>query len=262
MNLTENDAPGSPKSHEHKTGVVILFLSATILLACVCKLILSQVLRNRFPVPFTVVVLILGFLIGTIIAHIDGKGNSFIHGEEELKQINPHLIYYIFLPLLIFDSAFNNHFHVVRQQIVAATLLAGPGVLISMTTISLAAVYIFPYKWSWLESFLFGSILSATDPIAVVALLHDSGASKSLAALIDLESLLNDGSAFVIFMIFLDIIVSGSNSAKLIIVDIVKFTIGEYGSEIRAIFGAMSCFRRSCLWFSLRYYLCYDFEPD
>lgn len=232
MNVTHYDIAESPNTREHKTGVVILFLSAAVLLACTCKLILSQFLKNRLPVPFTVIVLILGFIIGTIIAHIDGKGNSFIHGEQQLKQINPHLIYYIFLPLLIFDSAFNNHFHVVRQQIVAAILLAGPGVLISMTTIALCGTYIFPYKWSWLESFMFGSILSATDPIAVVALLHDSGASKSLAALIDLESLLNDGSAFVIFMIFLDIVAGGSNSAKKIIVDIVKFTIGEYGREI------------------------------
>ncbi len=212
---------------EHAIGTVILFLSFGVLAACICKLILSQILKNKFPVPFTVVVLILGFIIGTIIAHIKVMNNDFLLGEKELREINPHLLYYIFLPLLIFDSAFNSHFHVIRPQIVSGILLAGPGVLISIATVAVFAVYIFPYGWSWLVSIMFGSILSATDPVAVVALLHDSGASKSLAALIDLESLLNDGSAFVIFMVFRDIVVGRSDSAKKIIIDIVKFTIGQ-----------------------------------
>ena len=47
----------------------------------------------------------------------------------------------------------------------------------------------------------FGSIVSATDPVAVVALLRELGASKRLATLIEGESLLNDGSAFVLFAI-------------------------------------------------------------
>ncbi|CAF3832317.1 unnamed protein product [Rotaria sp. Silwood1] len=211
---------------EDAIGTVILFLSFAVLAGCICKLILSQVLKNKFPAPFTVIVLIFGFSIGMIIAHIYGTSNDFLLGEKELREINPHLIYFIFLPLLIFDSAFNSRFHVIRPQIISAILLAGPGVLISIVIVAVFATYIFPYHWSWLVSIMFGSILSATDPVAVVALLHESGASKSLAALIDLESLLNDGSAFVIYMIFRDIVVGESDSAKKIIIDIVKFTIG------------------------------------
>merc|ERR1719361_2881105 len=58
------------------------------------------------------------------------------------------------------------------------------------------------YDWSWSFCFMFGTILSATDPVAVVALLKDLGASKRLSTLIEAESLMNDGSAFVLFMIF------------------------------------------------------------
>lgn len=221
---------GTENSHEeggHTAGTVILFLSFTILAACVCKLILSQILKNKFPVPFTVIVLILGFIMGIIMAHIDEISNDFLLGEKELREINPHLIFYIFLPLLIFDSSFNSHFHIVRPQIIAAILLAGPGVFICMIIVALCAIYIFPYNWSWLVALMFGSIISATDPVAVVALLHESGASKSLAALIDLESLLNDGSAFVIFSIFKDIVVQQSTTASAIVIDIAKFTVGK-----------------------------------
>ena len=49
----------------------------------------------------------------------------------------------------------------------------------------------------WLASMLFGAVVSATDPVAVVALLKDLGASKKLGTLIEGESLLNDGTAIV-----------------------------------------------------------------
>merc|ERR1719446_265396 len=54
--------------------------------------------------------------------------------------------------------------------------------------------------WSFWTSWLVGVVNSATDPVAVVALLKDLGASKKLATLIEGESLLNDGSAVVLFV--------------------------------------------------------------
>ena len=190
-------------------------------------MIFSKFLKNKIPIPFTVSILILGFIIGIIIREVNNNNDDFSYGEIELSEINPHLMYYIFLPLLIFDSSFNGHFHVIKQQLLSAILMAGPGVFISTAIIAVCGIYIFPYNWSWLIGLMFGSILSATDPIAVVALLHDAGASKSLASLIDSESLLNDGSAFVIFLIFYNIVTGGDSSAKGIIISIVKYSIGE-----------------------------------
>ncbi|UJR17821.1 hypothetical protein I4U23_004720 [Adineta vaga] len=236
MNLTVHNQYES----ESKTSTVILFLSFSVLSSCICKIIFSKFLKNKIPLPFTVAVLLLGFLIDIIATQVNSINNNFLHGELQLSQINPHLMYYIFLPLLIFDSSFNGHFHVIKQQLIPAILLAGPGVLISTGIIAVCGIYIFSYNWSWLTGLMFGSILSATDPIAVVALLHDSGASKSLASLIDSESLLNDGSAFVIFIIFHDIIVNGNHSARKILVDIVKYSIG--GPVFGLICGIISVF--------------------
>jgi NhaP-type Na+/H+ or K+/H+ antiporter len=53
--------------------------------------------------------------------------------------------------------------------------------------------FTFPYNWSWKTSLLLGGLLSATDPVAVVALLKDLGASKKLSTIIEGESLMNDG---------------------------------------------------------------------
>lgn len=55
---------------------------------------------------------------------------------------------------------------------------------------------------------MFGAILSATDPVAVVALLRDVGASKQLAMVIEGEALLNDGAAIVFFNVFLRLVTS------------------------------------------------------
>jgi NhaP-type Na+/H+ or K+/H+ antiporter len=208
-------------------GTVILFLSFSILLGCTCKIVLSKILKDKIPVPFTVTVLIVSLLIGFIITHMKVNHNILQRGGIELSNIHPHLIYYIFLPLLIFDSSFNGHFHIVKRQLLSAILLAGPGVLISTGMIATFSMYFLSYHWSWLICLLFGSILSATDPVAVVALLHDSGASKSLASLIDFESLLNDGSAFVIFLVVKNIIVGGARNAKFIMINIIKFSIGK-----------------------------------
>ena len=97
-------------------------------------------------------------------------------------------------------------------------LLAGPGVLISTFCLGSAlkvfylfflencfffffviilAIFslqlIFPYEWNWTTSLLLGGLLSATDPVAVVALLKELGASKKLSTIIEGESLMNDG---------------------------------------------------------------------
>ena len=52
-------------------------------------------------------------------------------------------------------------------------LLAGPGVVIGTALTAVFVKYVFPYNWTWLECLLFGAMLSATDPVAVIALLQE-----------------------------------------------------------------------------------------
>jgi Sodium/hydrogen exchanger family len=70
---------------------------------------------------------------------------------------------------------------------------------------ALFLMYCLPLGWGWSTALLLGSIVSATDPIAVVALLQELGVSEKLGTMIEGESLLNDGSAFVIFEIVLQV---------------------------------------------------------
>jgi NhaP-type Na+/H+ or K+/H+ antiporter len=87
-----------------------------------------------------------------------------------------------------------------------ALLLAGPGVLVGAYLMGSFVFYCVPsIHWSWNLCMLFGSILSATDPVAVVALLKDAGASPKLTILIIGESLMNDGTAMVLFTLYYNI---------------------------------------------------------
>ena len=81
-------------------------------------------------------------------------------------------------------------------------LLAGPGVLISTFCLGAALKLTFPYQWSWKMSLLLGGLLSATDPVAVVALLKELGASKKQSTIIEGESLMNDGYNFSFFLYY------------------------------------------------------------
>jgi NhaP-type Na+/H+ or K+/H+ antiporter len=72
---------------------------------------------------------------------------------------------------------------------------------------ALMMTYLFGYDdskgFSWKASLMYGSIISATDPVAVVSLLNTLGASKRITTMIEGESLLNDGTAMVLFLILL-----------------------------------------------------------
>ena len=144
--------------------------------------------------PYTVVLFCIGMLWGYF-------GNKIDEGRyADLSHINPHLILYIFLPVLIYESAFAMEMQVFRKLAAQCLLLAGPGLMVATGLTALCAKLIFKeYNWGWGGCLLFGVILSATDPVAVVALLKELGCDVNIGTLIEGESLLNDGTAIVFF---------------------------------------------------------------
>src|SRR3989442_1646818 len=96
----------------------------------------------------------------------------------------------------------NLNVHHLKQTVISATLLAGPGSVFGTVILAILSKYILPYDWSWELCLTFGAILCATDPVAVVALLKESGASPRITMLVTLEALFNDGAALVLFSLF------------------------------------------------------------
>jgi NhaP-type Na+/H+ or K+/H+ antiporter len=161
------------------------------------------------------------------------------------SDMDPHLLLLLFLPALIFESAFNSDWHIFKVEFGQVLIMAGPMLLGSTYLSALMMRYILGYtdegveddkKFSWTASLLYGSIISATDPVAVVCLLKELGASKRLATMIEGESLFNDGTAMVVFLVLLDII----EGKELTIMDIVlKFARLSFGGPVLGILGGM-----------------------
>lgn len=127
---------------------------------------------KRTPLPYTVILMVVGLLIG--LATKSSK-LSFLQDYTLIAGINPDLMLLTFLPTLIFESAFVMDIHTFKKTIFQALILACPGLIISTVLTAIMARYLFTYDWSWVTALLFGTIVSATDPVSVVALLKDLG---------------------------------------------------------------------------------------
>jgi len=107
-----------------------------------------------------------------------------------------HATLYVFLPALLFEAAWNLNYKAVARNWTAIAMLAGPGVLLTALLItgalSIVRVPLGP-------AFLAGAILSATDPIAVVAVFRHVNVAKSLVTIVVCESLFNDAVAVALY---------------------------------------------------------------
>jgi NhaP-type Na+/H+ or K+/H+ antiporter len=204
---------------------------------------------RRSPLPFTVSLLIIGLGLGAAnrlgwfgVWHLGSLSLNVGFLGQSLDwagKIDPHLILYIFLPTLIFEAAFAMDVHTFRKTFTNSFMLAVPGIIIALL-LTAALIMIMKVSglgftgWGWSLALLFGAVVSATDPVAVVALLKELGASKKLGTLIEGESLLNDGTAIVIFMVVLASI-AGSGAETSPLLEFVRVSLG--GAAVGIFFG-------------------------
>ena len=196
---------------KYEPFIALLFPFFALALGVVARFLLNSRIAGIVRIPYTAVLLIAGILLG-IWNHemnLQELGESF----DMWIQINPELVLFGFLPVLVLSSGLNANVHILYRVFGQSALLAGPGVALGAFLTAVIAKYVFVYNWSWNVSMVLGSILAATDPVAVVALLRDVGASARLGTVIEGESLLNDGIAIVFFNLFLAYSLGGSNAA-------------------------------------------------
>lgn len=190
-----------------------------------------HLLKNSF-LPYTVALLIIGIVLGLLVRFefLTHSLSALNEAVEWAGNIDPHLILSVFLPTLIFEAAFAMDVHTFKKSFTNATLMAVPGLIITIGLTGSFIILLTNFNigftgWNWSLAILFGALISATDPVAVVSLLKHMGTSKKLGTLIEGESLLNDGTAIVIFMVFLTIITGGTTQNS-IIVEFLRIALG------------------------------------
>mmetsp|Transcript_9954 Transcript_9954/g.31619 ORF Transcript_9954/g.31619 Transcript_9954/m.31619 type:complete len:987 (+) Transcript_9954:94-3054(+) len=158
----------------------------------------------------TVVLFVVGVLVSlafsedslNLAKHLGPVGRSY----EMAMAIDHHLLLFSLLPPLLAGDAMSIDMVVATKVAKQCLYLAGPGVAVNGFLCALFLWVYLPYEWPFMLCFSTGAILCATDPVAVVALLKELGASPTLTVQIQGESLLNDGSAIVMFTIAYDIL--------------------------------------------------------
>jgi CPA1 family monovalent cation:H+ antiporter len=165
---------------------------------------------RRLHVPYTVALVIVGLLLTA---------------QSQLSlELTPELILALFVPPLVFEAAFHLNFNQLRSNISAIALLAVPGVILTMLIVG--GIVSFGTGLSLPLAMTFGALIAATDPIAVVALFRILGTPKRLAVLLEGESLLNDGTAIVLFNLMLVIVATGQFDLVTSILDFMRISVG------------------------------------
>lgn len=173
----------------------------------------------------------LPYTVGLVLAGI-GVAVSPLPLEGAL--LTKDLIYKVFLPPLIFEAAFMLNWHKMQKNLPVTLLLATIGVVIAAGIIAAGAYYIL--GWPWQAAALFGALISATDPVSVIATFKSAKVEGRLAMLVESESLMNDGMAVVLFTVIMAMI-AGNNDPDIVKIAESFFTIVGGGIACGALVG-------------------------
>lgn len=190
--------------------------------SCLALLSLSMgiyLLAKKTRIPFTVLLVAFGLVLGWIISH--EPRFSFLLSFE----LGPEMLFYVFLPILLFESGYNMRIKDLMANKWSIGLLAIVSLIISALITSaimyVVLTYIFDIQIPFIIYFLFGALISATDPVAVLALFKECNAPKRLTLIFEGESLFNDGTALAFFLVILGVVMEmsgyqGSHGANLL----------------------------------------------
>lgn len=182
--------------------------SLIVLLVLVATLVAIAVRRIRLP--YTVALVLVGLAM-TIRRPLD-------------IRITPDLILALFVPPLIFEAAFHLDLRLLRDSLSPILILAVPGVI--LTALLVGGVVALGTGLSFATAVVFGALIAATDPVAVVALFRELGVPRRLAVAVEGESLFNDGTAIVLFRIALVAALSGSFDLVDGLLDFLQVAVG------------------------------------
>jgi len=203
--LGEHTEESGTTSHEEEhvhPAHAVLFPSFVLTLGVLVYYVLSRYLHF---LPYTAVMFLLGTIMGLVAAthYKNGRDGSYMNDTLIAWQnIDSEVLLLVFLPGLIFKDALGQNVYLFTLAFGQLLIFAFPLVLAGTCLAACIGYYVFPYSWPFSLCLTFGSILAATDPVAVAALLDEVGAPPRLKTHIAGESLLNDGAAIVFFFIF------------------------------------------------------------
>ena len=207
-------------------------LTATLTLAIFTMLGISSLAifwAKRVKLPHTVFLVVIGLVLGVTAQFFPTFGFlSEFH-------LTPELLFYLLLPTLIFESAYNISARRLVEDTTIILMLSVLGLLVSTTVIAIALYYgllWFGFGVPFMVTLLFGALISATGPVAVLALFKEYGAPRRLSLIFEGESLFNDATAVALFLVLLAVAEHGYNGFDTILEGTISFTSMLIGGVI------------------------------
>ena len=185
----------------------------------------TRALTKRIGFPYTVALV----LVGIALSAVGRVGPEFLEPLHAF-ELPPAVVFFVFLPALVFESSFTMEGRALRENLAPVLTMAVPGLLVSTGLIG--AVMHYAVGMAWPLALLLGTILSATDPVGVIALFRQLGAPKRLTVLVEGESLFNDATAIVASRILLGVMLAGVLSTEVILAGIGEFFLVFFGGVV------------------------------
>ncbi|MBT5155162.1 MAG: cyclic nucleotide-binding domain-containing protein, partial [Gammaproteobacteria bacterium] len=197
------------------TGIVLLLLIAAVT---------TMFSKKVDKLPLTVLLV----FVGIAISHFghDTPGLSLL----SQFQLTPELVLFVFIPTLIFESAFNLNARQLSNNLWPILTLAIPGLLIS--TCIIGFIFSVFTEFDLMVGLLLGAILSATDPVAVIAIFKQLGVPERLTILVEGESLFNDATSLVLATILIGLLTAGEFSSDVLVSGTGEFLLVFAGGVI------------------------------
>jgi len=173
-------------AHEELQLLALLVAAAALLL-----------LADRLRVPYPILLVLGGLLLG------------FVPGVPVIT-LPPDAVLIGVLPPLLYSAAFNTGLCELKRNLRAISFLAIG--LVILTTVAVAAVAHYVVGLSWPAGFVLGAVVSPTDPLAATAIARRLGVPRRAVAIVEGESLVNDGTALILYKFAVAAVVTGSFS--------------------------------------------------
>jgi CPA1 family monovalent cation:H+ antiporter len=194
------------------TDIVPTVFALTALLALISLLL---PLADRLAIPYAVLLAGVGCAIGIttqLVGNAAGVGLvGDMIGALDRFDLPAEALLYIFLPVLLFETALNIDVQRLTDEIAPILLLAVVGVLVATAAVGVALWGAF--SENLLACLMLGAVVATTDPVAVVAIFRDIGAPRRLTMLVEGEALFNDAAAIALYGLLLAM-VTGVSAAR------------------------------------------------
>lgn len=145
-----------------------------------------------------------------IVLVLGGLALGFMPGLPSI-ELQPDLLFLLFLPLLLYANAWNTSWRDFRFNLRSISLLAIGLVTATTLVVAVIAHAILPH-FSWAAAFVLGAIVSPTDAVAATAIARRLGAPQRLVTIVEGESLVNDASGLVFYRFALVAVITGAFS--------------------------------------------------